>query len=96
MYKMVDGVVMEATPEDEAALASLESLAGSARRMVPLAAVLARLQVTGSIPAVLAVLAQSPAAQARFLTLAEGIYADDEDARAVFDTAGVNPDVILA
>lgn len=67
-----------------------------ARRMVPLQAVMARLQLLGQLEAVRVVLNANPPARALFLSIESGIYADDPQARAVLSAAGCDPDVILA
>lgn len=92
-----DGAILPLTEADQALLSLLaESEPAEPRREVPLQAVIARLMVLEAIPVVLAVLEQSPEAKERFLSIQSGIYADDEDARAVFIAAGVDPDKILA
>lgn len=97
MYRYMDGVAVEMTSSEiEQFEASRGRRPELVRRLVPLAVVMARLEVLGMKDAVLGVLQQVPDARARFLALREGIYADDADARAIFIAAGVDPDVILA
>ena len=50
----------------------------------------------GGLSAVLGVLQASPEAAAKLLTLREGIYADDHQARALFAAAGLDADRVLA
>lgn len=64
--------------------------------LVPLAAVLTRVIAMGGLSAVLGVLQASPEAAAKLLTLREGIYADDHQARALFAAAGLDADRVLA
>lgn len=97
MYRYMDGVAVEMTPSE---IEQFEASRGRppelVRRLVPLAVVLARLEVLGTKEAVLSVLNANPDARSLFLSLQEGIYADDEDARDIFAAAGADPDVILA
>jgi hypothetical protein len=52
--------------------------------------------VLGGLTPLLAALQAAPDAAALLLTLREGIYADDPQARALLTLAGLNPDQVLA
>jgi hypothetical protein len=64
--------------------------------LVPLAVVLTRVIALGGLTPLLAALQAAPDAVSVLLTLREGIYADDPQARALLTLAGLNPDQVLA
>jgi hypothetical protein len=66
------------------------------RALVPLAVVLTRVIALRALPPLLAVLQAAPEAAQLLLTLREGIFADDTQARQVLVAAGLNPDQVLA
>lgn len=65
------------------------------RRIVPLGALAARIVASGRLSALSAVLDAAPSARALLMGLREGIYADDQQARALLTAAGLDPDEVL-
>lgn len=95
-YKMRGGELVPLSAADLAQRAADAQDPPVLRRMVPLAAVQGRILALNATAAVQAVLDADPPALALWLTLVEGIWADDAQARALFTAAGLDPDVILA
>ena len=94
-FKMVNGEVVPLSASD---LAQREADAArpEPRRMVPLAVVQGRILALGGEAALRTVLAANPDALALYLTLTEGIWSDDTQARTLFTAAGLDPDIVLA
>lgn len=65
------------------------------RRLVPLGTLAARIVASGRLSALSAVLDAAPSARALLMGLREGIYADDQQARALLTAAGLDPDEVL-
>ena len=65
------------------------------RRIVPLGALAARIAVSGKLSALVDILDASPETRALLMSLQEGIYADDQQARALLTAAGLDPDEVL-
>lgn len=57
--------------------------------------VAARIVASGRLSALSAVLDAAPSARALLMGLREGIYADDQQARALLTAAGLDPDEVL-
>lgn len=55
----------------------------------------ARIVASGRLSALSAVLDAAPSARALLMGLREGIYADDQQARALLTAAGLDPDEVL-
>lgn len=66
-----------------------------ARQLVPLGTLAARIVASGRLSALSAVLDAAPDARALLMGLREGIYADDQQARALLTAAGLDPDEVL-
>lgn len=93
--KQVDGKLVPLSPEDIAQRAADSATPPLPKAMVPLGVLAARIIASGKLAAVVAVLDANPNAKAKMVGLLEGIYPDDEEARALLAAAGADPDEIL-
>lgn len=91
------GVEVPAPPADARATWSGSAWIEPApdRRLVPLGTLAARIVASGRLSALSAVLDAAPSARALLMGLREGIYADDQQARALLTAAGLDPDEVL-
>ena len=64
--------------------------------IVPLAVVTNRIIASGALATVVAALAEAPDVRDRLMSLQEGIYPDDAQAREFLTACGADPDAILA
>ncbi len=64
--------------------------------LIPLGVLAARIVASGRLTALSQVLDAQPQARARLMTLSEGIFRNDPEARALLVAAGLNPDEVLA
>ena len=64
--------------------------------IVPLAVVTNRIIASGALATVVAALAEAPDVRDRLMSLQEGIYPDDAEARAFPTACGADPDATLA